>query len=247
MNPLSTLQAYGLSEKESAVYLVLLQTGKQTAYSAAVRGNLKKPTAYVILEGLAQRGIVRKRLNKRTTLYEAVDPVELFVHARERLEMAERGLSKLRALHRSSPTQVKATYFEGLNGIKEMYKQLIDRSKGKSYVAFYAHQKDTPKEVQAYWKELNAELQKAGIRRKAITTDDKSIQDYLTKNIAPDTFLGLKALPAKKYSSNISIEVYDSCTQIISHRYLQGILIENPDIADVMKQIFELVWETDPT
>ena len=49
----------------------------------------------------------------------------------------------------------------------------------------------------------------------------------------------------KKYSSNISIEVYKNFTQIISHRYLQGILIDNPDIARVMKQIFELVWERD--
>lgn len=243
MNLASTLLAYGLNEKEAKLYLVLLQTGQQTAYSAAVRSELKKPTAYVVLEELVKRGVVTKRAKKNTTLYEAVDPVELFVQARERFEAAERGLNELRLLHKASPAQVKASYFEGLDGIKQMYKQLISQKKGESFVAFYAHQKDTPADVQHYWKELNEQFSQAGINRRAITTDDASIKDYLIKQIAPGTFLGLKALPSERYSSNISVEVYDQYTQIISHRYLQGILIENPDIADVMRQIFELVWE----
>ena len=40
------------------------------------------------------------------------------------------------------------------------------------------------------------------------------------------------------------IEVYKNYTQIISHRYLQGLLIYNPDIAKAIKQIFNLVWES---
>jgi hypothetical protein len=52
----------------------------------------------------------------------------------------------------------------------------------------------------------------------------------------------MKALAEKDYSSNISVEVYDNFVQIVSHRYMQGTLIENSDIADVMRQIFNLVW-----
>ena len=56
----------------------------------------------------------------------------------------------------------------------------------------------------------------------------------------PKELFDMVGLPPSIYSSNISIEVYKDYTQIISHRYVQGILIRNPDIANVMRQIFEI-------
>lgn len=243
MNLMSGLHYFGLTEKEAKIYLALLQAGEQTAYSIAIKSELKKPTTYVVLEELVRRGIVHKIPRAKSTRYEAVDPVELFVVARERAEHAEAILPELRALYRTDTTKVKASFYEGLNGIKEMGGKLVEHTKGREHIAFYAHQKDTPKVLQEYWKELNAEYAKNNITRRAITTHDPSINDYLTNKVVPKNSLQLKALSPKKYSSNISIEVYDKWTQIISHRYLQGILIENPDIAHVMKQIFELIWE----
>ena len=112
------------------------------------------------------------------------------------------------------------------------------------FFAFFAHQKDTPDFLQKYWLKSNEELRINKIRRKAITTLHKSIQKYLEAETMEKFGLEMKALSEKEYSSNISIEVYDNFTQIISHRYVQGILIENKDIADVMKQIFSLVWDS---
>ena len=237
-----TLQYFGLTDKEAKIYLALLQAGEQTAYSIALKSQLKKPTTYVILEELVRRGIVNKISRASSTRYEAVDPVELFVRARRLAEQAEASLPELRALYQSDRARVKASFYEGLDGIKHMFKQLIEHSRGQEQVAFYAHQKDTPKALQEYWKELNQEYKENGVTRRAITTLDPSIKDYLTQGIVTEEFLKLKALPPKKYSSNISIDIFGSYTQIISHRYLQGVLIENPDIANVMKQIFELVW-----
>ncbi len=58
--------------------------------------------------------------------------------------------------------------------------------------------------------------------------------------------LKIKFVPNEEYDSNVSIEVYDNFVQIISSQYLQGILIDNPDIADTMHQIFEMVWKGRP-
>jgi len=91
---------------------------------------------------------------------------------------------------------------------------------------------------------LNEVYAKNNIKRNAITTLHPSIKNYLLAETKKKFGMNLRPLPEKEYSSNISIEVYDNFTQIISHRYLQGILIENPDIADVMQQIFKLVWKT---
>lgn len=237
-----SLQYFGLTDKEAKIYLTLLQIGKQSAYSVAKNSGLKKPTAYVLLEGLASKSVVNKSPLAKAVQYEAVDPVELFVDMRQRMQYAETALPELRALHGNKSSKTKTVYYEGLSGLREMYKQTLGGNEGHEQIAFYAHQKDTPSELKEFWKELNREYVKRGIKRRGITTLDPSLKDYLAYKVAPKEFLRLKSLSPKEYSSNISIEVFGNNTQIVSHRYLQGVLIENPDVANVMRQIFEIVW-----
>ena len=152
------------------------------------------------------------------------------------------------AMRKKSEEKANVSYFEGFEGIKEMYRKLIKNMENKSeeersFVAFYAHQKDSQEFLKKYWLELSEEYRKTKVKRKAITTKHPSIKNYLKKETKEKFGMDLRPLSEKDYSSNISIEIYDSFTQIISHRHLQGILIENKDIANVMKQIFNLVWK----
>ena len=98
----SAMKSLGLSDKEAAVYLALLQGGQATAYQIAKRSGLKKPTVYVILDGLIERGNVRKFMRGRGSVYTATDPVEIFVEARRRVEKAESVLPQLQALAQSA-------------------------------------------------------------------------------------------------------------------------------------------------
>lgn len=237
----SSLKNLNFTEKEAAVYLALLQTGQSTAYQVAKKSGLKKPTTYVILDNLVERGAVRKILHTKNHQYLATDPVELFVEARSRVEQAEAILPQLRAMAQNKAKIVETSYYEGVPGIKEMYKNLLKEMAGKTYVGFFAHQKDTPKELMDYWKELNAEMAKRKIKMRGVTTKDATLKEYFNFSRMPQDLFDMVGLSPKVYSSNISMEIYEDFTQIISHRYVQGILIRNPDIANVMRQIFEIV------
>ena len=239
----STMKNLGLSEKEASVYLALLQGGQTTAYQIAKRSGLKNPTTYVILDGLIAQGAVRKLMQGRGAMYVAADPVELFVEARARIEQAENVLPQLRALAQKEKQSISASYFEGIDGLQELYGNLLKKSAGKTCVGFFAHQKDTPKVLQDYWSVLNEQMVKQKITLRGVTTKDETTDEYFEFKKIPKELLEMKALSADEYSSNISIVVYDDCTQIVSHRYMQGLLIQNPDIANVMRQIFEIVWK----
>jgi sugar-specific transcriptional regulator TrmB len=249
MEFIEPLMNLGLNEKEARVYLALLSLEKATAYTIATRSNLKKPTAYVILDNLVSKGFALKIPQEDKHYFLAKSPRECLAVAREKLSTAEEMLPELLAIRKKTDEKANIAYYEGLNGIKEMFRILIKNMKQKpeqerSYVAFFAHQKDTPEFLQKYFTEINEELRKEKIKRKAITTRHPTVQTYLKKEVQQWLGMELRGLPEKEYSSNISIEVYDKFTHIVSHRYLQGIIIENPDIANVMKQIFNLVWKT---
>jgi sugar-specific transcriptional regulator TrmB len=239
----TAIENLGFSEKEAAVYLALLQEGQATAYKIASRSGLKKPTTYVILDGLISRGAAHKVLRAKRTEYAATDPVELFVRSRNRIAQVESVLPELRALAKNDAKVVQTTYYEGLAGVKEMYANLLEEAAGKTCVGFYASTKDTPQELAEYWPELNAEMVKRKISLRAITTKDETTKPYLDYKRIPKQFVDAIGLAPSIYSSNISIEIYGPFTHILSHRYVQGILIRNPDVADVLRQIFEIVWK----
>ncbi len=244
MDAVSAVEQLGFSEKEARVYLALLQAGPCTAYQAAKRSGLKNATAYVVLDSLLERNAVKKVPTMKATRYAATDPVELFVLARSRMERAQAALPELQALANKPGHVVKASYYEGLAQIKLMYDRLLKEIPGETFVAFFAHGKDTPQDLWNYWSELNHELVKQKIKVRAVTSEHETTKPYLNYTKVPKEFMEIKGLPERVYSSNVSIEVYHDKTQVVSHRYKQAILIENPDVANVLRQIFEIVWKS---
>jgi hypothetical protein len=128
-----------------------------------------------------------------------------------------------------------------MDGIKESYHRIFKKVKDKEIVGFYAHGKDSPNDLVKSWDWWTKKRKEKNIKVRGITTRDASNEEYLTeqeKNLS-----NIKSLPMEEYNSNVSVEIYDKFTQIISSRNLQSILIENSDIANVLRQIFEIVWK----
>lgn len=247
MDLMESLINLGLNEKEARVYLALLPLEKATAYTVATRSGLKKPTAYVVLDNLVSKGFALKIPQKDKHYFLAKSPKECMSIAREKLYSAEEFLPELMAMRKTTEEKANISYFEGIDGIREMYKNVLGVMKNKpeenkNLVAFYAHTKDTPANFRKYLEEMVEKFREEKIQRRYITTKHPTVKKYFDKKLIQGLHVEAQALPEEIYSSNISIEVYDNFTQIISHRYIQGILIENPDIAKVMKQIFNLVW-----
>lgn len=246
MEIIEALINLGLNEKEAKVYLALLPLEKATAYTVATRSGLKKPTAYVILDNLVAKGFALKIPHQDKHYFLAKSPKECIAIAREKLSTATDMLPELMAMQKRTDEKANVSYYEGFDGVKEMYRLQLQHLKKKpiserKFVAFYAHAQDTPDFMYKFWLDLGEKYADLNLRRRAVTTLHPSIKYFL--NNQEHLGLDLHPLPEKNYSSNISVEIYDNYTQILSHRHLQDILIDNPDIADVMKQIFELVWK----
>lgn len=250
MELLETLENIGLNEKEAKCYLALLPLRQATAYMIALRSGLKKSTAYVVLESLVNKGFALKIPAQDKTNYIAKSPKDCLALAQEKLQAAKETLPELMAMRRESDDEkVSVAYFEGLDGVKEMYAQLLKNMKQfplyeRKLVSFSAHKQDTSEALQKYWEELNQQFVKSHILRKSITTKHETMESFLQKANLKKYSIQIKAIKPEDYLSSITIDIYGNFTQIVSHRYLQGILIENPDVAHVMGQIFELVWKS---
>lgn len=245
MDSTEALKNLGLSEKEARIYLATLQSPNGTAYSIAKISGIKRPTAYVVLEELLEKGIAKKIPRAETAQYLAISPEELFTVYRNKLNNAEEVLPELKAISNKKGEKAKVSYYEGLEATKEMYKKMFDKNEDETTtecLAIYGHSKDASEKLKEYWEFLNQKYAREKIKRRIIITDDESNNEFFQK-LSESQDVAIKKIKKEGYDSNISIQIYKNNFFISSHRDLQSVVIENPDIANSFRQLFEMLWE----
>jgi sugar-specific transcriptional regulator TrmB len=240
MSLVDSIKNLGLSDKEARVYLALLQFEKATAYAVALKSGLKKPTTYVILNDLVGKGFVLKEPYATKQKYIAVSPEKCVAIAREKLSETEDDLPSLLALKKEPEKKVSVEYYEGLDGIKRMYRNMLDAKKNQEILSFTGHGRDVSKELIDFWEEFNKERVEKNISARGITPQDETTQRW-TKN-QQRFLLNLKPIPLKEYDSNVSVEIFNNFVQIVSFGQLQGVRIDNADIYKAFKQLFNMYW-----
>lgn len=243
INHLRAVENLGLSEKEARVYLALLELGNASAFNISLKSTLKRPTTYVILEQLMQKGFVLKLPRSRKHSFQAIPPERCFSLASERLNFTADLLPELKALQKGTEEKTSISYFKGIDGFKEAYDRILKNKQEITSVAFYAHQQNVSPELKKFWDELEKQFVRQKISRKVIIPHDISITNYLDQVATENNNISLKALLADKFNSDVSIEVYDNMTILASHKYMQASLIQDANVARTMTQIFNIVWD----
>jgi len=230
----------GLHEKEARVYIALLQLGRGSAYAVADRSGLKKPTAYVILGELIKKGLVMRVPREKKQLFIAKPPEEFFAMAEERLRLARKALPELITMAESQTVKVRTLFYEGINGVKDSLYYRKDEMKGKDMTGFYATAEDATPELMEIFDPYPENLKKAGIGMKVITPEHESTKQFLNKN--NPNYSDIKVVSPSLYSGKVSLEVGDTFVRVILFKQLQSVIIESPELADSVRQIFNIVW-----
>jgi HTH-type transcriptional regulator, sugar sensing transcriptional regulator len=242
MELLEALQTTGLNEKEAAVYTALLQLGRTSAYSVSLKSGLKKPTTYVILEQLIEKGLVQRVPRVKKQLYFANSPETLFGVAEEKLSLAKQKLPELLAMTRGDETKVSTVFYEGFAGMKKLMEYGLKEYESEEMVGFWATDSSLPKSLTDYFKyELAPEHKKHGISMRGIAPRDPLLADY--RKMDTEYNRNIRPIPIKEYSSEVAVSVLGNIVKIEDYKNLQGVAIENKDVAKTFKQIFEMVWK----
>lgn len=241
MNTQEALQVIGLNEKESAVYAALLQLGRASAYGVAQKSGLKKPTTYVILDELIKKGVVARIPREKKQLYMARSPKDVFAVAQEKFDLAKQKLPELLAITKGGNAKVNVVYFEGIAGIKRLLEYRIKEFEGKELIGFWATDREAPKELQDYFKnEYGAKNKNHRITMRGIVPADEKLRHYRQADASYNR--EMKTVPSEQYSSEVAIDTIGDLVRIQDYKNLQGVAIENADVAKTMREIFEMAW-----
>jgi len=239
-----TLEQIGLKEKETQVYLALLSLESSTAYEIAQHCEVKRPTVYVILEDLRQKGLVLKIPHAKKALYAARDIGEYLAEQRGKLNAVESILPRLMSLGGSQKPNVY--FFNGVRGMSEALKYKFEQMRGKIFYSFYGSLEGSDVSVLRLYEEWDRQAVASDMRYQIIMSkkDGNKYHKHLLDLAEQDKErFSIKFLEEYSYPGNISIEIGDDFVRIDDAKHITATVIDDKATAAALKQIFDIVWQ----
>jgi len=244
MGYVEQLTNLGLNEKEAKVYLALLPLGSATAYYIALKSGLKKPTTYVILEELVKKGFVLKLPQDKKSLYLAKSPQECVALFQQKVNQIKEILPELMATQKKDQNKVNVSYFEGPEGVKEVYRDTLKYG-GKEFLAFGS---ENMIDVlgQEWMDGFIRDRVKNSISVRAIVPHTEYYDKELLQK-DKEQLRSMRFADAKEFPFSIEIDIYgDSKVSLISAKESMAAIIESTEVSKTIKSIFELLWKKLP-
>jgi len=127
----------GLTERETKVYLALLELGSSTAGPLTAKSGIPHTKVYETLARLNEKGLVSSITVSKTKHYEAASPKELLNILEERKRQFSDIIDELELKRKFAQTKQVATVHEGYAAFKALFNRISDElQKQDSYCAF---------------------------------------------------------------------------------------------------------------
>jgi len=239
------LSQFGLTRKEIAVYLDLLQEGASSAQEISRKTRVNRVSVYAALDLLISKGLAAETKKGKRTFYVAESP-ESFqrIFDDEKFEIEEKEetlkelvLPTLKALDVSEEGGPRFKFYEGEKGIDQVYTDYMLKSE-----EILACGSWDPVMKFASWKDEQwylKEIEKRKIFYRQILEDTRINHKFAS------VFKGIfhaKFLP-RGVSAPADIQVMGSVTALLSYGKMTATVIEDEVIAKSVKVMLEFMWE----
>jgi predicted transcriptional regulator len=233
------LKEIGLNDKESRVYIALLELEDALVSEIAAKAKINRSLLYTILSSLAKKGIVTYILKNNVRYYRAAEPQKILAMMKEKEKILNSIMPDLIALHKPRKARPIVEVLEGREGLKTIMNDVLRQR--KEWFAFNVPGKG-PATLGTTVHSFQNERQKRGIKLNAIVMKTKqgikrgkqfAAMKHSKARYMPETF----ASPASNW-------IYGD-RSVILFWYKESpfaIRIIDKELADSYKNHFKALW-----
>jgi len=238
-----SLRKYGLSEKETEVYLALLELGKAKGKEISAKTKLSRSTVYSVLEFLAAKGLVFSFDQGKIKTYAAQDPAKIVDDINNRAQSIKTIFPELKQLYQGAKAKPQIKYFQGISEIKEMYNNILKIKKLKNY-DIVASEKHWLSLDEKFFTDFKKRRSQIGIKTRLIL--DNSQTALNRKQTEETTNSVVKILPPSMDLWKFSAGTYIFDDKVIFIAYKEELIaveIISQEITSLLKMMFEFMWQ----
>jgi sugar-specific transcriptional regulator TrmB len=238
------------SEKESKVYLTLLELGSAKAKEIARKSEMNRTTVYDICDELMQKGLISKYRKGTATYFNALDPSHLLTYLEREKEESTKTIEKqkqkvsellpqLISLQNIFTNKPKVQFFEGEKGMMEAYEDTL--TSGEIILA-YANVETMHEGLPNFFPEYYKRRVENKIFIKAIVPKNELSIERLKYN--QQEMRDSRFLSEDTMTFSPEINIYNNKILFVSWKEKVAIIIESKELAELQKLTFNLLWNT---
>lgn len=245
---LSFLQTFGLNKTESDLYELLLKLGEVPASILVEESKLKRPTVYNAMKLLQKKGLVTYSDVNKKLYFRPEPPSKLLNIIEEQYQTLGRAkdtmqgiLPQLTSSYVLSVEKPVIRMYEGVEGLKKAHLEIL--AEKKEILAYVSVNAAIDEKFGNFWKKYYAIRKRDNITVRAITPNTKDGVRY--KQQDKDQLRKTRLVPVNKFPFAIEKDIVGNKVAFFSTQREKLIitLIDNKEIADAERAIFELAWE----
>ena len=247
---LQNLREIGLTEGEIRVYEALLALGECTKTALAKKSGISPSNIYDVTNRLIEKGIISKVEKNGIAHFSPADPKHLldFLEQKEKdiekeKDIVSQILPSLLAEFQKVKETVNVEVFQGWNGMKTVFEDLINESeKGDQNYVFGASKGEPEKQADRFFVKYSKLREKKGIITNIIFNEElrkrKERIDFFLKSRNYNIKFLQQSTPAE-----IMMYKNKSCIIILTKEPLV-IRITSKEVTDSFRQYFNIMWNT---
>lgn len=239
---IAILHKAGLTDSQARGYMALVESGALTPVDLADKTGESRTNGYMICEKLEKLGLATKKEGKKA-LYAPTHPSALETLAERRRKAVQRAEQEVKSsignlidFYYEHSEMPGVRYLEGEDGQKKIYDDIISQKQPVCLIR-------TPNERKFFGKQPVKDFIAARKRNNIPVSGLTPFMDdsNLDPQVDIDNLLDRQFMPHEVYDAPVEVDIYGSRVGFISYgETLTGVIIDNPHIADAMRQIFAL-------
>lgn len=241
------LKNFGLSEKEIAVYLALIELGPSSVREICGKSKVNRGTTYDILKSLIGIGIVSYYNKESKQYFIAEEPQKLLTAIDQKQEdlldvrkNVEESLPLIKTLFEKQGGKPVVKFYEGAKGVRQIFEDVLEevaQAADKVYYLYSSATAEHRKNVYGAMPDFSKKRIAKKIQVKIISLgEDGKLAGLDERKQMPVGTRDLKATHEIIYAGKVAHIGIDRNENPV------GVVIQNEEIYNMQKAIFEFNW-----
>lgn len=230
---------FGLNEKEYLLYETLISYGPLTISEITTHTVLHRPYAYKTIRSLIQKKFVIESKTGKKKVYIAEQPTKLISLIPERKDQVIETIYNLEEKYSAPKLNISVKTFQGKKAITAVYEDIIFSLKKEETFYRYTSEKDTKYVDSLLPKNYRIIRDNKKLERLVIS----NAQSSLNKKSRLERFIKVLPQSETQFNQNCIQLIYGNKIAFIDIENLQGVIIENTNMAQFQKAIFKLFYK----
>lgn len=239
MNPSETLKELGLKDKESAVYLALLELGEEAISKISEKSGVKRPTTYLVLRDLENKGFVSRIMKGKKILFAPQHPRKLITEAELRLKELKNIVPQLESVFQKSGDKPRVMIYEGKENLDRAYDEMFVE---KGEINFIDTHKLSYEVFPRTFKKFEYVNLSPEFRVRELVDESEESTKFVESVRGP--YYEARFIPKEMLPFDMDIGIFGNRTLITSvKKEYFTLAIESDEISRAFRTIFEIMWK----